>query len=320
MEKEEERLATFAYWDTFSVCEWYPIIAEHTFPTTFVAVSQEEAREMLRLQMQMLETGQTDVDMSSLGPLLARMEEAVAEVGSAVVKMSDRSPKDAAFARGRVEKVLREDFATAPRTLVTVYRAMMRSLRCDGRGEQQVAGREALLLLLDSFRVLEDVRQRLLYADQGHPWRLDVCVRKFDNRLDPVVEYRCFARGTLLVAVGQYIHDCCVAEICESHEEHAQAIQISWNRVSEALAAKYAGLVIDFAIVDGEAVIVELNPFDESTDACLFNYTLNKTLLEVGPDVPTFRGTTFAFKYVESPGKATKTQERWWRKILETVA
>jgi hypothetical protein len=314
MEKGEGRLATFAYWDTFSVCDWYPIIAEHTFPTTFVAVSQEEARDMLRLQMQMLETGQTDVDMSSLAPLLARMEEAVAAQGNCVVvKMSDRSPKDAAFARGRVERVLRDDFATAPRSLVTVYRAMMRSLRCE-------SGRGALLMLLDSFRVLEDVRQRLLFSDQGHPWRLDVCVRKFDSRIDPVVEYRCFARGTLLVAVGQYIHDCCIAEICEHHEEHARAIQISWNRVSEALAAKYAGLVIDFAIVDGEAVIVELNPFDESTDACLFNYTLNKTLLEVGPDVPSFRGTTFAFKYVESPGKATKTQERWWRKILATVA
>ena len=165
-----------------------------------------------------------------------------------------------------------------------------------------------------------------------------MCVRRFEPRLDPVVEYRCFARGPKLVAVGQvyihisfllcflisrqYIHDCCIAEICEAHEAHAHAIQRSWERVSNQLAARYSALVIDFAIVDNEAVIVELNPFDESTDACLFNWTLNKTLLEEGPVEPTFPGTTFAFKYVESAGKATnfKKNERWWRKILETVA
>jgi hypothetical protein len=191
---------------------------------------------------------------------------------------------------------------------------MMKSLQCS-------SGHEVLLLLLDSFRVLEDVRQRLQYAEQGHPWRLDVCVRRFDPQLDPVVEYRCFARGTRLVAVGQYIHDCCVAEICAGHEAHAIAIQRSWAKVCSALAAKYSALVIDFALVEGgDAVVVELNPFDESTDACLFQWTLNKTLLEKGPEVPTIPGTTFALKYVESEGKATKTQQRWWRKILESVA
>lgn len=171
------------------------------------------------------------------------------------------------------------------------------------------------------------------------PWSLDICVRVFAEEIDPVVEYRAFAVGVVrersncadfahvlfqakLTACSQYIHDVFCEEILANQEPHAHAIQKLWNELvlKTKIAEKYAAMVVDFAIMpNGDAIVVELNPFDDSTDACLFNWTIQKTLLNKGPEVPKFKGTTFAWQIVEGPGKATKTQERWWRKILESV-
>jgi hypothetical protein len=155
-------------------------------------------------------------------------------------------------------------------------------------------------------------------CDQGVPFQLFISVREFAPRLDPVVEYRSFARGEKLTAVSQYIYDCYVPEIAQNWKAHAVLIQNSWDRVKESLATQYESLVVDFAVFDDHAWVIELNPFDEYTDDALFDWKLNKDLLNNGDDTPTVEGTTFVMKVVEKPGQQAKTSvDRWWKAILE---
>lgn len=101
----------------------------------------------------------TSEDLQSLA---GRLDEAIASVGggAVVVKMSDRSPKDAVFVGGRIEAKLRDQFyQQQPRTLPTVYRAMMGAMVCR-------TGLECLALLMDSVRIWEDVSKRFEMLDQ----------------------------------------------------------------------------------------------------------------------------------------------------------
>lgn len=304
-------LEEFRYWNTFAVREWYPIISEFTFKTLFCPVSEEEARTLLSMQEDLLRRGQdAKVDLSPLAALQERLEPMVASLAPVFVKLSDRSGKDAAFCRGRVEREMRT-MVGGPKTLATVYRAMMCSLKTN-------TAAETLLLLVDSFRILEDVRHRMSFLPDFE-WKLDICVREY-RKIDPLVEYRAFAVDGKLTAVSQYIHDCFCEEIFDNQAAHAAAIQVLWNEMmaKTTLASKYVSMVVDFVILDsGKAWVVELNPFDASTDSCLFGWVAQKSLLHKGPAEGHFPGTTFAWRVVESKATATKTQERWWRKLLE---
>lgn len=128
----------------------------------------------------------------------------------------------------------------------------------------------------------------------------------------------------------QYIWDCKVPEIVEHHREHALKIQELWNIAAPSLTSVYDAAVVDFAILrDGRAVIVELNPFDEFTDACLFSWIRQPRLLRHGPEeeqgapdddesscIP---GTTFTMRIVNKAPTQKPAQQRWWRKILENL-
>jgi hypothetical protein len=54
-----------------------------------------------------------------------------------------------------------------------------------------------------------------------------------------------------------------------------------YTKCRDQLASKFADYVIDFAITDrDEVVVIELNPFLETTDGCLFSWTKERELIE----------------------------------------
>jgi len=113
-----------------------------------------------------------------------KLEEMIKVFGNkgAFVKMSDRSPKDSTTERGRIHRALNLDFvaslpaqekrnylASNATGLPAIYKGMMKSMKV-------TSGKEALRLLLMSFRTLEDVQMRLDFKDQL--WELDIVVRE----------------------------------------------------------------------------------------------------------------------------------------------
>jgi hypothetical protein len=317
MDPHSRSLEEYSYWDSFAVEAWYPLVEEHTFKTVFVNVSEQEARALLAEQILLAERRQETVEELSddLKSLEVRLRGAFHAVGgSAFVKLNDRSPKDGAFAGKRIVSCLHAAIARGEeRNLVTVYRAMMRSLKCE-------SAREAIILLLESFRILQDVALRLKMLDEkSFPFHLSVAVREFCDSVDAVVEYRCFTNGSELTCVSQYIYDCFVPEIFENKEEHAQLIETTWRCVANRVAKVYKHAVIDFGIVNGKAVVIEMNPFDESTDSGLFPWLTNRSLLTDGKgENATFPEISkFVMRIVERELTWPKAQQRWWKKLLE---
>jgi len=255
------KLELLEYWDTFSVQRWYPMLATDglTFATEFVALSVDDAREFVRYQEALLDTiplgASSAATMLSYSrkedgfPLLAALEQRLAEATARVVlrpgdsffvKMSDRSPKDSVTEGGRIQRHLPAhthrcqgaDRSSSASGLPAVYRAFTEAMRVSNAAE-------ALGLLLESFRTLEDVKLRLnLFADPSpqqpavrHNWDLAIAVRRWQPGLDISMEFRMFVcKGRLTVAT-QYFYDCFFPVLVAHTAAIASRLYSFWEEV-----------------------------------------------------------------------------------------
>ena len=99
----------WSYWDSFQVKEWYPYIKCCTFRTEFVDIAEDVALLMMQYMEGLLQVDSTaplPAFPESFKPLEERLSLALSQVGQGqggFVKLGDRSPKDAATERGRIE-------------------------------------------------------------------------------------------------------------------------------------------------------------------------------------------------------------------------
>jgi hypothetical protein len=354
---EVDRRALLEYWDTFSVQRWVrQLMPGDTFETEFVPVSVEDAREFVAFQEHLLAcipAGRSCVE-GALPPLddgahprLAELERRVAAAMDtfrpagcgAFVKLSDRSPKDAATEGGRIQRYLRRyccrcsgaDRGSTASGLPAVYRAFTRAMRA-------ATAREAMYLLLESFRTLEDIQLRLEIMGQApETWDLAIAVRKWTQHLDVSMEFRCFVHRRRLTIGVQYFYDCHFP-VCVRHAAAiADRVREFWEaRVRDRVTA-YDSYVVDIGLVGvplgldkhgrtvllsdeeapikppgwkfpGDPIVIELNPFDSYTDAMLLNWSTQRHLIENGAPAG------FEIRMTQHETRETKTT--WWRKLL----
>lgn len=318
-----KKFEEWKYWNSFSVSKWYPFIEKLTFPSSFISISLDEARSIIKYQELVCEKYIDSPDLPPYDdPLLEelenRLENAVQFFGcGAFVKMSDRSPKDAATERGRIQAHLDQylrpvcvggegNYLNNWVALPAVYRAYMSALRV-------TSGREALQLILVSFRTLEDLKERVAFADEL--WELEIVIREWRN-FDISYEFRGFCCHNKFTALSQYYFDCYIEGIEKNKEKIELAIYGFWEaKVKNSLSEIYErGYVIDFAYIPEteEVFVIELNPFDASTDASCFSWVLNRKVLEGETD------TGFQFKIINQSGKKSETgrKSNWWIKLV----
>jgi hypothetical protein len=161
-------------------------------------------------------------------------------------------------------------------------------------------------------------------------WTTRVSVRAWDERLQEAFEFRCFVHQGVLVAMSQYNHYCVYPEVLKVKEEvHALVTAFCTDevlpRLSEVPAFK-EGYIVDVGVVfqssssaststiakpsssssSSSCVVIELNPYKESTGAALFDWSRDSELL-LGCDhshTTTTAATTFEAEVVgtgESP-------------------
>jgi len=226
--------------------------------------------------------------------------------------MSDRSGKDAVTEHGRInaflEKPLKElegqDYFTNHTGLPAVYRAFSQALKV-------TSGADALSLLLVSFRTLADVKMRLHYADT---WELIIAVREWCD-MDPSLEFRGFIHKNSFTARSQYFYDCYFPVLKANEEKISSSIKAFWETIKDKVP--YESYVMDFAILpcnisESEVLpvtIIELNPFDDSTDSALFSWKLDRGKLMKGP---------FSLRLTKE-SKEINTKHygaNWWKKLI----
>eukprot|EP01137_Pigoraptor_chileana_P032201 Opistho-2@21210 len=230
------KLATRKEFSPFDVQVWYPILKSVTFPTWFTPLSRSEA-EAIVAQYRSLFCGAhppTQTHLDVLSSLSCRLDEIIssAKMNGCFVRLSSRSPKDAAFcdptqlhtemdaainALKDADRILSPDDESNAR-LQCVFACSFPSLRC-------VCGRDALRLLCTSERAFRD----LLEALEAHEvYNAEIIVREWQSDLDPDFEFRGFVYNGALTALSQYNHYVYLPNVCARQKEIMEAIDTYW--------------------------------------------------------------------------------------------
>lgn len=230
------------------------------------------------------------------------------------VKTSSRSPKDANYSKTNLqtifeELVLQENESDAPDENMLLNCLLKAGKRC--MCIQTAAA--AMNLLLNSRRIYQDYTLALAHTAR---WNQNLIIRQWQE-IDVDLEFRCFVRKGRLVAISQYHHLCFFPRIaCDQNAAFItkKISEMFDTHIQPALASKFESYVVDFGLlnpchtnnaveeedgvsdstvssvgvnpvqklVNADVVVIELNPYLETTDACCFDWSRDALLLQGG--------------------------------------
>jgi len=224
-----------------------------------------------------------------------------ADICSFFVRLSSRSPKDAAGVNELAILTEALQQRTGQKTLDGRF-----GLFCDLflRGMRVENGIDAVHLLIASDRVTSDILQALDAEDQyGTPYDLSVAVRAWDPGVREDGEFRGFmnADGNL-VAISQYNQHFLQPELGQHRESIIQNLVefAEENLRPRLLGSCFLPCVLDLVILQrgglheafdphGEIRVVELNPANERTSTALFDKSEVLRWVESEDDLQEFR-------------------------------
>jgi hypothetical protein len=231
--------------------------------------------------------------------IFAKLEEALSQYpGGGFVKLSCRSPKDAALLSERFGPLLATEYAAAgaDRALLsldaadksldaTVFiRSTMGALHC-------ADATEAIYLLLNSQRIYDDLQLYLSkFPDEASAsnWHLEVIVRKWEP-IDAALEMRMFVKNGQPTGIMQYHPELFIPHfgnpaIRNRLEQRAREL---WTQLAPQIP--YHDYAIDFApsrdLHDPVLWVVEINPPAPVSGTGLYNWgdPHDRDLLQHGP-------------------------------------
>ncbi|KAJ7691027.1 hypothetical protein B0H17DRAFT_1063918 [Mycena rosella] len=223
--------------------------------------------------------------LEGLGPQIQRAIDALSTgEGGCFVKLSSRSPKDAAarsgvFDRHYVQAVHAERELDDERRLWILCEAEGAALRF----ADAAAVVRALVL---SERVWQDMTLALRHPES---WEQNIVLRKWEAV--PVdMEFRTFVSGGRITGISQYAYQLCSPRLNDGAQLTLAiaAIRNVFDTLWPILVnQEFSACVLDFGVIspmDGEgkwgATLIEINPFEETTDGALFSWTRERDVIE----------------------------------------
>ena len=118
-----------------------------------------------------------------------------------------------------------------------------------------------------------------------HDWDNNIIIREWNDLLDPSMEFRCFVYQSNLTAISQYDYHCKYYHL--QNDVTVQQIKTTiikyWQEkikpLLDPLPEKYPNYIIDIGLIENKStngydcIVIEMNPFDTSTGASLFDWT-----------------------------------------------
>lgn len=285
----ENDTITRDYFFQAGIDEWYNQLDEHTFRSSFVSITEEEAKIIISNWDNVTGGNAETFDMPiGLHSLVSRIDEAITKNFPAsekvFIKLSTRSPKDsktilrhaaAAFnARWELEgeRQLETSSSVDNRRMVSLAEEVVKA-------SAVTCGLEAVTILLDSERVAEDLRYAFLPSAEGQvKMPLSLVLREWHSGIRPQYEFRGFVWNRQLTCMGQYWHSLYLPELEELREQIEIDCRALVEEIQDSLPVPQA--MLDLAwIGPGEVILVEVNPLMEGLGS--------------------FRGSTGLFDYYE---------------------
>jgi len=279
------------YQDTVIDCNmeyFLEILGELTFPTDFYPLTQEDAQTFIDCY-ELFEKKQPLSD--ALKAKLHNIEDGLQKVIDKVkqkdtgvfVKTSSRSAKDTGVYLEKFRTLYKTTLAKLPEKddndkIIALLEA--------GTYVQKMENAQQVLQMFSiSERISQDMKLALAHPDR---FKEHFVVRKWID-LDPSMEFRGFVNNGKLNALSQYNHLAFFPHIVAEKDHIVKIISEFFHDVAlPRLVHKFKSYIIDFALVkDAEGKykiwVIELNPFLETTDGCLFSWNKERPLLENGP-------------------------------------
>jgi len=165
---------------------------------------------------------------------------------------------------------------------------MIAFVECIPKSMSIQSGEEALSLITQSERVDTDLKRWLECPSSGP---MNVILRRFDQTLRPCMEFRGFVYKRKLNCLSQYYDICYYKELVEQKHIIQEKILNFFETIKEKIP--YENCVIDFVVNQRDVLIIEINPWANTTGGGLFQWssTDRKKLFE-GP---------FEFRIIEEP-------------------
>ncbi|KAJ7362314.1 hypothetical protein DFH08DRAFT_731694 [Mycena albidolilacea] len=244
-----------------------------------------------------------------LEELGARVQAAIDELApgdgatGCFMKLSSRSPKDAAARSGVFESYYARAVRDEHGKLRELDDEQKLWMLCESEGAA-LRFRDAasvLRALVLSERVWQDMTLAMRHPET---WRQNVILRKWE----PVpidMEFRTFVSNGRLTAISQYAYQLYSPRLNDAAQLQLAiaAIRDLYNDLWPILAKTgFSSCVLDFGVIPPppaaggawRATLIEINPFEETTDGALFSWTRERDIFEgkaAGLEYPVVRIT-----------------------------
>lgn len=323
------------YMQKFNIECWLDALGDATFATELVPISIPEARALILLHKGGSPQNAAALATKALDSMALRLQEAMQIVTTregegCFVKTSCRSAKDhaelaeiRALCLANLELLHMQDENAK---LVALSYASM-TLLC------MTVARRVMDIFVASERCWHDMELALAQQDS---WTESLVARAWVH-LEPDMEFRCFVSNNQLTAVSQYRHLVCFPRLLALREKLIEGLTDFFqvvirprltgcfpdNRYVADLAVELVGGDIGnimsaepLDVVLGRWWCIEVNPFYETTDGCLFSWGRERDLLQGIQD--TSGGAEFRLR--ERPAKgALSLVYGCWKEALTGI-
>ncbi|KAG2383672.1 hypothetical protein C9374_004343 [Naegleria lovaniensis] len=265
-------------WFDTNLDVWINAIQDHTFKTRMVALSHDEIcaiiseNEYFTLEENEQLKHSIGMDLMNFDAekkknILKQLEESIDhEIQQLVssnssdevycfIKLSCRSPKDA--------------FAVCDK-MKAIFEEKINQLIQKNSSQKLPSENERLIAVNEAFIQSMKVKS---FAEEFYYFKKEWVEIPVEH------EFRSFVKNGKLTAISQYFDTCYFPELVQhSSEIKEKLIEFFNTNISCAIPIK--DYICDLAIArDGKIYVVELNPFSSTTDACLFSWSKDSSIL-----------------------------------------
>ena len=283
----------------FDVEAWYKILEKETFHTEFISLDTSTAQAFIDYYQTyynskcLLKKNGIKLIQSIQKQLKERISKSTAT--NFFVRLSSRSPKDGRSLNAdrfdqfydaelnRLSTQYPDESNHANLKMIAISYAQFHTLKTTNEIE-------ALCLILSSERVFVDLLEALAcYKVNNSSWNNNIILREWNDRLDPSMEFHCFVYQSKLTAISQYNHYCKFNHLQDADiiQQIKTTIVQYWQTKIQPLLdpfpEKYANYVIDIGLLgidNFDCIVIEMNPFQTSTGASLFDWRIDNDLLK----------------------------------------
>lgn len=252
------------------VDNWYEKIKDKTFYSHFTPIHPAEAKALIQHWETIGSKSNEPVSdiPDELQDLVDRVDRIISahfsEYSGVFVKLSTRSPKDSKTIFRKAEAAFHDRLDEHGN--VSGWTTSKENARLIAFSEEMAKanavtnGRDAVTILLDSWRIAED----LMYAfeDGKKEHSVSLVIRGWDARILPKCEFRGFVWDCQLTCVGQYWHSLYYPDLFDQKDRIGQDLLTFFKTIQDSLPVPTA--MLDLAwLGPGDVVLIEVNPLME---------------------------------------------------------